>query len=172
MNEAQLQAFIEATRTTFETMLGVEVTPGPVETGRGAAGGNDVSGIIGLSRFAEADGSMVLSFREDVARRVVGWILGADEELPVMDQDVADGIGELVNVVAGCAKEGLAGAGVADCRTSLPSVILGSQHRVFHRRNVTRYAVGFTSEVGEFVLQVLLTKASRVAADAEQGEIQ
>ena len=157
MKKAQLKAFVEAARVTFETMLDAEVRPGAVERGHGAVPGYDVSGIVGLSQLAGRDGSIVLSFPEDVARQVVGRVLGADDPPLVLDQDVADGIGEIVNVVAGNAKVGLARAGVLDCMTTLPSVILGSQHRIFHQRDADCWAVTMDSDVGEFVLQVLLT---------------
>ena len=78
------------------------------------------------------------------------------EAFPVLDQDVADGIGELVNVIAGHAKRGLDRAGISECHTTLPNVILGSQHRVFHQRSAERLAAEFSSEIGTFLLQVLV----------------
>jgi len=165
MKEAELDAFVHAARVTFETMLGIDVAATRREHGVGATGGYDVSGIVGLShlggRAGEDRGALVISFPEAVARRTVGRILGA--ECPVLDQDVADGIGELVNVIAGHAKRGLARAGVESCRTALPSVILGSQHRVFHKRDVVRSAVEFECELGTFLLQLLVVLASEPA---------
>jgi chemotaxis protein CheX len=158
MNDPKLIAFVEAACTTFETMLGVQVTPGAFEAGTGVTTGYDVSGIVGLSNIdehTERQGSLVLSFPEAVARRAVGRILGL-EELPLLDQDVADGIGELVNVVAGLAKRGLARIGIHECHATLPNVILGCKHRVFHQRDAQRYAAQFHSEIGEFLLQILL----------------
>jgi chemotaxis protein CheX len=139
-------------------MLGVTPSVESCETGTGVEAGWDVSGVIGLSRLGVEHlgrGSLVLSFPEHVAREAVGRILGT-EAFPVLDQDVADGIGELVNVIAGRAKQGLDRAGIDGCRTSLPNVILGSQHRVFHMRNARRLAARFSSEIGTFLLQVLL----------------
>jgi len=158
MNDPKLSAFVEAACTTFETMLGVRVTPGAFERGTGVTTGYDVSGIVGLSNLDHHHGrhaSLVLSFPEDVARRAVGRILGL-EELPLLDQDVADGIGELVNVIAGLAKRGLARVGICECHATLPNVILGCKHRVFHQRDAQRFAACFTSEIGSFLLQILL----------------
>ncbi len=160
MRDAKLNAFVEAACATFQTMLGVKVTADDYHRGTGVTTGYDVSGIVGLSKLGEAalgkQGSFVLSFPEDVARRTVGRILGL-EELPLLDQDVADGIGELVNVIAGLAKRGLARIGIRECRTSLPNVILGSQHRVFHQRDAQCFAAHFSSEIGSFLLQILLS---------------
>jgi chemotaxis protein CheX len=159
MRDAKLTAFVEAACTTFETMLGVPVHADDYHSGTGVTSGYDVSGIVGLSNLGDSDikhGSFVLSFPEEVARRAVGRILGM-EELPTLDQDVADGIGEMVNVIAGLAKRGLARIGIPDCHTSLPNVILGSKHRVFHRRDARCSAARFSSEIGSFLLQILLS---------------
>ncbi|MHC4549580.1 MAG: chemotaxis protein CheX [Planctomycetota bacterium] len=159
MRDAKLNAFVEAACATFETMLGIEVSADDYHRGTGVTTGYDVSGIVGLSNLGETvsanQGSFVLSFPEVVARRAVGRILGL-QELPTLDQDVADGIGELVNVIAGLAKRGLAKIGIRECRTSLPNVILGSQHRVFHQRDAHCFAAHFSSEIGSFLLQILL----------------
>ena len=170
MNNPKLSAFVEATCMTFETMLGVQVVPGSFEAGTGVTTGYDVSGIVGLSNLddtVERHASLVLSFPEDVARRAVGRILGI-EELPILDQDVADGIGELVNVIAGLAKRGLARIGIHECHATLPNVILGCKHRVFHQRDAQRFAAQFTSEIGAFLLQILLTVPidRKIAVDA------
>lgn len=159
MNDPKLLAFVEAARQTFQTMLGIDAKPGPFERGHGVTTGYDVSGIVGLSNLegggGERQASLVLSFPESVARRAVGRILGL-ESLPVLDQEVADGIGELASVIAGLAKRGLARAGIHDCRTTLPNVILGCQHRVFHQRDAERYAAPFETEIGGFLLQLIL----------------
>jgi len=159
MNDPKLLAFVDAARTTFQTMLGIDARPGAFERGHGVTTGYDVSGIVGLANFetggAERHASLVLSFPEAVARRAVGRILGL-EALPVLDQEVADGIGELASVIAGLAKRGLAHAGIHDCRTTLPNVILGCQHRVFHQREAERYAAPFETEIGSFLLQVIV----------------
>jgi CheY-specific phosphatase CheX len=158
MNDPKLLAFVDATRTTFQTMLGIDARPGGFERGHGVTTGYDVSGIVGLANLegpAERQASLVLSFPEAVARRAVGRILGLGE-LPILDQEVADGIGELVSVIAGLAKRGLARAGIHDCQTTLPNVILGCQHRVFHQREAERFAAPFESEIGGFLLQVIL----------------
>lgn len=159
MSDFALEPFVRATRTTFARLVGLEVTAAEADHGTGVVTGYDVSGIVGLSRIGDERrpncGSLVLSFSAEVARRVVGRILGADE-MPELGQDVADGVGELVNIIAGQAKQGLADVGIAECRTTLPNVILGSQHRVFYQRNVERTAVQFSSELGDFLLQRLL----------------
>ena len=159
MNDPKLMAFVDAAKTTFQTMLGIEAKPGAFERGHGVTAGYDVSGIVGLANFegggGERQASFVLSFPEAVARRAVGRILGLDA-LPVLDQEVADGIGELASVIAGLAKRGLARAGIHDCRTTVPNVILGCQHRVFHQRDAERYAAPFETEIGGFLLQLIL----------------
>jgi len=159
-----IEPFIEATRRTFEVMLGMDVKTEEVSRGKGVAANFDVSGIVSLDRMGEANvcGSVVLSFSEDVARRAVGRVFG-EEGPATLDQDAADAVGELINVVAGGAKRGLAKMGIDGCRVSLPTVILGAQHRVFRMRDVDSYLAGFSSDIGEFVLQVFLGKEDEKA---------
>ncbi|MHC4955561.1 MAG: chemotaxis protein CheX [Planctomycetota bacterium] len=149
--------FVNAARETFRAMLGLEIEPEAYDHGRGATRGYDVSAMIGLanySREAAAQGSLVISMGEEVARRFVGRLLGRDD-IPPLDKEVADGVGELVNVIAGFTKRGLAAVGLNDCRTSLPTVILGAQHRIFHHDECERTATEFSSDLGPFLLQIL-----------------
>lgn len=156
MNVADLDSFVQATHRAFEKLVHVTPTSVEVSTERGLVARHDVSAIIGLS--GEEDGTVVISFPEDVARRAVGRILGQDE-MKEVDQDVADGVGELVNVVAGSAKRGLAARGLGRFSFSLPTVILGAKHRVLHAGDIECLVACFATEIGPFSLQVCLRPA-------------
>ena len=67
-----------------------------------------------------------------------------------------------MNVVAGRAKRGLAKLGLENCMTSLPTVILGSQHQVFRLRNVDCHSAELTSPIGDMLLQVFVSSGERI----------
>ncbi|MFC1706435.1 chemotaxis protein CheX [Planctomycetota bacterium] len=163
MTKDQAECFIDATCKTLGGMLHTKVEPTEVSQEDAVSAGFDVSGIVGLS--GQLHGAVVLSQSESVARRAVGRILGVGE-MPTLDQDVADGIGEMVNVIVGAAKRGLADHGIQSCTASLPTVILGAQHRVFRLRDVHCRAATFESEIGTFMLQVYV----RSQGDAPTGK--
>ncbi len=165
MTPEQTTAFVKATEQAFRQMMGVEITRTDTEDEDQPwiEKGFDVSAIIGLSDLSGDVGlSVVMSFPESVARKAVSRILGIDD-LPTIDEDVADGVGELVNVLAGVAKKGLGDLINSDWTLTLPTVVLGSQHRIFRMRDVTCHSVRFSSEIGEFLLQVLLRPSPRQA---------
>ena len=161
-----IETFIGAAKKAFEGMMGVKITRADVQRHSELAKGFDVSAIIGLTDLSspqrEMGLSVVVSFPEHVARKAVARILGIDD-LPAVDEDVADGVGELLNVLVGVAKRGLGSLIDSDWTVTLPTVVLGSQHRVFRMREVNCDAVRFSSEIGEFLLQVFLRPSTRSA---------
>ncbi len=164
------QAFVHAATLAWERMVGESATAGDVITGHGAERGYDVSAVIGLTGLGadHGPGALVLSFPAHVARRVVGRVLGADAP-PELDADVADGVGEIANIIAGVAKPELEKLGIEGCHASLPAVVLGSQHRVFHRRDARCCTVRFRSGVGPFLLQLLSMRIRSSVAQPARG---
>ncbi len=119
MDIEHMQPFIQETIHTFEVMLGVKPEPRDLETKESTDSTYDISAIIGIT--GSGAGGIVLSFPEDVACKVVSRMLG--EEVTELNQDVSDGIGELVNIITGNAKRGLVKYGFQDLSLSLPSVV-------------------------------------------------
>ena len=118
MEMEYINCFITSTCKVFETMLNMPVevgTPGMKEQGKPA---HDVSAIIGMS--GDMEGTVVLSFPVASAQRVVSLLTGAS--LEPKDPDFADGIGELVNMIAGGAKALFKGRKAS---MTCPSVVIG-----------------------------------------------
>jgi chemotaxis protein CheX len=74
-------------------------------------------------------------------------------EMPAEDDDFADAIGELVNMVSGGAKAQFDGKSVG---ISTPTVVMGSGHNVFGRKSMTTIEIPCTSDIGEFNVEVSL----------------
>ena len=151
MQPEQMRPFVEGTREVFETLLRIKLEETHVETKNASEGTFDLSAVIGFT--GAATGSFVLSSPGETARAIVGRMLGA--RAPVSDQDVADGMGELVNMVAGRACQKLGQAGVEGLYLSLPAVIVGRHRVVWPTRDLPCLLMRFfVSELGMFSIEV------------------
>ncbi len=153
MDIDHMEPFIQGTIKTFEVMLGVKPDSKELEIKESTDGTYDISAMIGLS--GSSTGGVVISFPEDVACKIVSRML--DEEISELNQDVSDGIGELVNIIAGNAKRGLVKHGFQDLSQSLPHVVIGKHRTVWRTKDmpclVKRF---FSSELGAFCIEVNL----------------
>lgn len=144
--------FIRATVRTFEMLCGIALARRDLFLKRDYRMFGDVSGVMGLSGMA--DGSVVISFPEDVAVRLVGRMI--HEKLDSgLDSTIRDGVGELVNVIAGNAKAEFTNTPY-HFNIGLPSVIVGAGHMIVHQAGTPCVVVVFGLEGGEMALQVCL----------------
>ena len=148
MDAALITPFITSLQNVFETMLQLPVQAGSPALKQDDEPSNDVSGIIGMSGGVE--GAVVLSFPTATAERVVSLFTG--EEMSHTHEDFADAVGELVNMISGGAKAQFAGKEVS---ISCPSVVVGANHVVFGRKDVSNIVIPCSCDCGEFALEVL-----------------
>jgi len=149
MDVAYANPFIVSTIETFKKMLNIEGKTGKVALKVNNSYSYDVSGVIGLS--GEAQGAICLSFPKEVALKAVSALLGM--EIKEMGPDVSDGIGELVNIVAGNAKQYLTKYSLS---ISLPKVIIGKDLVLAPTKGVPTLVVPFISSLGEFAIEISL----------------
>ena len=91
----------------------------------------------------------------DVACKTVGSFL--DKEINEVDEDVLDGIGELVNIIAGAAAAKLVDFKIG---LGLPTVMAGSSHKMFSDINSPWIIIPMkTEESGEFQLAITMEEA-------------
>jgi chemotaxis protein CheX len=86
-------------------------------------------------------------------------------EEDVSNEFLADGVGELANMIAGAAKSVLAEKGIKTY-ISIPRVILGSNHYIHRPKEVPCVKIDFTSELGDIVLEVALKVLQESSAPA------
>ena len=105
----------------------------------------DVAGVIGLSTIGGSGvtGSVVVSFPDALARRIVGKLTMEEPETLAKDI-IMDGIGEVANMVAGGAKRLLAG-GQYRFNISTPTVLFGKQVNLYNPPNTVSIACEFTA---------------------------
>ena len=149
MDVAYVNPFVTSTIDTFKTMLSLDVKPGQPQLQDKRNYSYDVSGIIGLS--GEAQGSICMSFPKLMALKVVSKLVGT--EIKIIGPEVADGIGELANIVAGNAKQHLPSFNLS---ISLPKVVIGAGHYVVSQKGVPTIVVPFVSAMGSFAMEISL----------------
>jgi chemotaxis protein CheX len=153
MNVAYVNPFIESTIETFKTMMKIDVVPQKAELKHDGDQMYDISGIIGLS--GNAQGSISLSFPKIVALKTVSAMVGS--EIKIIGPEITDAIGELVNIIAGYAKQNLTQYNLA---ISLPNVIVGKDHSVAALSGTATIVVPFTSAIGNFAMEISLRTKS------------
>ena len=149
MDVSYVNPFISATVNVFKTMLSTEISPGKPQLKSFPHPTYDISGIIGLS--GNAQGSIAISFPKILALKVVSKMLGT--EIKVVGPELTDGIGELANIIAGNAKQGLTQYQLS---ISLPNVIIGKNHTIASQSGIPTIVVPFVSPLGEFAMEVSL----------------
>ncbi|HBS29714.1 MAG TPA: chemotaxis protein CheX [Phycisphaerales bacterium] len=154
MDQNYILPFIKSTRNIFETMFQMSVEVSDPVVRKGDSPSHDVSGIIGMS--GDTEGSVVLSFPMETARRIVTVFTG--QEVGENLEDLSDAVGELVNMIAGGAKAQFAGQKVS---ISCPSVVIGSSHSVYGRKDAVCVTIPCACDCGEFNVEVSTRPAAK-----------
>jgi chemotaxis protein CheX len=144
--------FILSNMETFAKMVGTEAKPGKPILKQEARLDYDISGIIGLS--GKVIGTVALSFPQATALAVCNKFMSAD--LKEMNGEILDAVGELINIVAGNAKKGLSEFNI---EISLPSVIVGKNHRIVEPKGSVGFIIPFACALGSFHMAVSLKPA-------------
>lgn len=140
--------FVISTVETFQKMLDLELEKGELYI-KADNEKSDVTGIIGIS--GDARGVIAITFTRITALRAVSKFLG--QKVLTMDDTISDAIGELINIIAGNAKQYLKDLNVY---ISLPKVITGQSHSVMELKEIPTVVVPFQSKLGEFKIEVAL----------------
>jgi len=152
-----INAFIDATKEVLAMMVGIEVERKELvlKNKKNKIFG-DVSGVIGFTGMTKLEGdisgSVALTLPMDLAKKMIATMLVTDES-ELQDDDIYDGVGELINMVSGDAKSKYGNA----FKISLPTVITGHKHTVGGASEITGVIVKFQApEDKEFYLQISL----------------
>lgn len=120
--------FLEATKTTIETMTGIEVTAGKPRTKkRTELAFGDISSVIILT--GQKDGQLAITFTKRCVIKVISSMLGI--EIKYIDINVRDAVGEIINIIAGVGRQKLAKQNYV-FSASIPTTIVGERHFVDH----------------------------------------
>ena len=155
MKIENINPFVEGVYELFETMLNSELTRKGVAVSREPSKFREVTALIGMS--GPVRGTVALAFPVDTAIALVNRLL--DTDIKVMDDSIADGIAELVNMVAGSAKAKFPiPDGVDPVNLTLPTVVRGLHYEVNYPAGSIWLEVPFDSDLGEFNLRVTFSQ--------------
>lgn len=149
MDVGYVNPFISATLDTYRMMLGCELKVGKPRIKSDTLYSHEITGVIGLT--GKAQGIVAVSFPIDVALQTVSQMLAI--EVTEVNEDVADGIGEIANIVSGYAKQGLTEYALS---ISLPNVIFGKDNHITVVKGTPIFTVPFGGSLGEFVMEISL----------------
>ncbi|MDR1903124.1 MAG: chemotaxis protein CheX [Treponema sp.] len=123
--EKYIQPFIDVCKNVFKEFIGSELTVDrPYFADMKAAADWDISAIIGLT--GEARGAVVISMKKELAIKLTN-ILTVNQHI-VLDDEVVDAIGEIVNIIAGNVKKNLEES--FKLIISLPTIVQGREHEI------------------------------------------
>jgi chemotaxis protein CheX len=148
-----LSPFISSTKDVFSTMASMDVDFKQVYFQNEHRMLGDISGVIGLSGYAE--GTVVITLYWDLAQQVISSIMGVTAE-EISPELLNDGVGEIINMISGSAKRYLTDTSFY-FQLSLPTVIIGWQHEIGHPDSSTVAVLIFDYEDKSFAVQVSLT---------------
>ena len=152
VNVEFINPFIDATRNVFSSMCRVEIARKKIFVKDDYKMLGDISGVMELS--GTASGSVVISMSSELARLVVGNMLG-EPPAEELTQDVLDATGELINMISGQAKASLVKTKY-HFTISIPKVVTGPGHEIAHAPGTPNIVVVFEGAGYDFSLQVCL----------------
>jgi chemotaxis protein CheX len=122
-------------------MTSVELSLKPADASAADATAWDLSAVIGFT--GDLVGSCALRLSAVTAQEAMTRLAGEPVESPL---EIADGIGELVNMIAGNAKAALDDYAIS---LSFPEIVSGKGHEIGFYRHQSVLTVDFTSDIGE-----------------------
>ncbi|MDR0376139.1 MAG: chemotaxis protein CheX [Treponema sp.] len=131
--EQYIKPFVDVCLSVFKDFINIEISAKtPYFLEKDSIADNDISAVIGLT--GEARGAVIVSMQQNLAIKLTDMLTGAPHTK--MDDDVADAIGEIVNIIAGNVKQKLEES--MRMIISLPTIIQGGGHAVKWPGNQTR----------------------------------
>jgi chemotaxis protein CheX len=149
MKAKYINPFLQASLNLFREYLGMNVSAGTPFINKEPKDLFEVSSIIGLA--GQTVGAIVLSFPRECAIKIVSQF--AREQYTTLSNTVLDGVGELVNIIAGNAKKDLLDFKIV---ISLPGVIVGNGYKIKWPQGIPVICIPFMSEAGDFTVNVSL----------------
>jgi chemotaxis protein CheX len=156
MDVRHINAFLEATKAVFDSMVRLPITFEKPQLGTGKSQ-YDVSGVIGLS--GDVVGSVIVGFSKVSAVQIASAFAGSPLELGT--SDFADAIGELANMIAGGAKAKFEGQ---DVSIGCPSVVVAPAHSISSPSSSASICIYCNTAGGRFVIDITMQSNSKKAA--------
>ncbi|MEE8057013.1 MAG: chemotaxis protein CheX [Pseudomonadales bacterium] len=145
-----INPFLESVTNVLATMAQTESKARKPILKKSTIALGDVTGIIGMSG-EQVKGSFAISFSKEVILAIYQRMLM--EEAASINSDCIDMVGELTNIATGGAKNLLAEKGY-EFELATPVVVSGGGHQIDHMSKGPTILIPFTSDVGDFFIEV------------------
>lgn len=146
MSVEPAKAFIASLRHVFQEMLQMDLSQLAPFVNRSFAPRHFVTGVVTLSGES-SQGVIALSFDRHLACHAAELLLGV--RCPEVNDDVADAVGELTNIIAGSSRARMA---VLHLEAGLPDVIRGKSRTIRFPPNCQTICVPMVAPRGELSL--------------------
>lgn len=156
MKTEYLQPFIAATRKVLSTMAMIESKPQKpyLKNDNQVEALGDISAVIELS--GECKGSIGISFTKSCVLKIANQMLG--EEISEINDEIADMVGELVNMISGDARRELVKLGMT-FTAGIPLLLRGVPHHLDHYVQEKVIVIPFQTESGAFFIETAFDSA-------------
>ena len=151
MDVKLINPFINATLNVIETMAFINPVAGTPYFKKDDVAQGDVSGVVGLT--GETNGAVSVTFNELCILKIVSNMFG--EEMKEINNEIADAVGELTNMISGQARKELEEIGKTFGAT-IPSVITGKNHKIESMTKGPKIGIPFKTDFGSFTIEVSL----------------
>ena len=146
-----INPFINATLNVLETMAFVKAEVEKPYLKKDNVAQGDVSGIVGFT--GDTNGTVAVTFDELCILKIVSNMFG--EEMTEVNDEIADAVGELTNMISGQARKNLEEIG-KKYQAAIPSVVTGKNHKLESMTKGPQIAIPFKTDFGSFTIEVSL----------------
>ncbi len=159
-----IQPFLAATLKVLQTMTNTAARPGRPSKREPQPATGVISAVIELTGGTK--GSISLTFTEAAIVGIVNNMLG--EAYTEMNEDIADAVGELVNMISGEARRNLAEQGFV-FHAGIPQLTEGEGHTIPHAVSGGIFFVPFKTEDGVFYIEACF-ESQKYFDDAQKAQ--
>lgn len=147
-----INPFIEATIFTFNAQIGIEIKAGKpmIKKDHMSNQNINIAGVINLT-CKHFTGSIAIAFSQEVFLKIYETMLG--EKHDVINDEVRDAAGEILNIIYGQAKKELNRVGY-ELEKAIPTILSGNGIDIHHGLGLPAIVLPFESDAGEFFLEV------------------
>lgn len=150
MNVKFINPFLDSFLSVMDTMASLQMTPSCPQVKQDEIAKGDISGLIGLVG-EQAKGSFSITFEKKLAFKIMEKMLG---EAPlIINDEIADMVGEITNMVSGGAKKMLAEQGF-DFDMATPAVVKGKSHTITHVTKGKKIILPFNNLHGRAFIEI------------------
>jgi len=149
MNAEFINPFISALKNVLTTMAQTDLKAGKPSKKPDTVACGEVSALIDMEG-PQVNGSISITFEEPLALEIMLKMLGEKPEQ--INHEVADMVGEIVNMICGGAKKELADKGYEFGMAS-PKVQTGKGHSLIHKATGPHVIIPFSNETGKAYIE-------------------